>query len=107
MTHTNRFSIRLIFISAAGIIGNFAPSSLPEIIVEASVGSPAILSSVGARLLLNMKEAGSKGLNEGMGSNVSRATISGMDFAEPARISVLCRDENVEGMDEEMDMDNF
>ena len=45
-----------------------------------SLGTPAILSSVGARILLDMKEAGEKGLNEGMGSNVSRETISGMEF---------------------------
>lgn len=45
-----------------------------------SLGNVAILSSVGARILLDMKEAGEKGLNEGMGSNASRATISGMEF---------------------------
>ena len=49
-----------------------------------SLGNQAILSSVGARLLINMKEAGMKGLNEGMGSSAgSKATVSGMDFAAP------------------------
>ena len=59
--------------------------------LESSLGSPAILSSVGARLLINMKEAGAKGLNEGMGSSAgSKATVSGMDFAvPPAQTSVV------------------
>lgn len=52
--------------------------------VESSLGNPAILSSVGACLLLNMKEAGAKGLNEGMGSSAgSRGTVSEMDFTAP------------------------
>lgn len=51
--------------------------------LSSSLGNPAILSSVGARLLLNMKEAGAKGLNEGMGSSVARVTLSGIDFVEP------------------------
>ena len=48
-----------------------------------SFGNPAILSSVGARLLLNMKEAGAKGLNEGMGSNADRGAASGIEFVVP------------------------
>lgn len=52
--------------------------------LEGTFGNPVILSSVGARLLINMKEAGEKGLNEGMGSSAaSRDTVSGMDFAAP------------------------
>lgn len=57
--------------------------------VGGSLGNVAILSSVGARLLLNMKEAGEKGLNEGMGSSGLKAsTINGMEFAvSPAQVS--------------------
>ena len=53
------------------------------LIVEEAFGNPAILSSVGARLLINMKKAGARGLNEGMGNSASKATMSGMDFAAP------------------------
>ena len=61
--------------------------------LEATLGNPSILSSVGARLLINMKEAGAKGWNEGMGSSAgSKATVSGMDFAAPpAQTSVASR----------------
>lgn len=76
--------------------------------LEASLGNPAILSSVGARLLINMKEAGAKGLNEGMGSSAgSKATVSGMGFAAPpAQASVASRvgDEEELGMVEEIEM---
>lgn len=73
-----------------------------------ALGSPAILSSVGARLLINMKEAGAKGWNEGMGSSAgSKATVSGMDFAAPpAQTSVASRvgGEEELGMVEEIEM---
>ena len=89
-THTDRPLIRLIFISAGAIVLNFIPSNIPVTMIGSSFGNTAILSSVGARLLLNMKEAGAQGLNEGMGSNISKATVSGMDFAEaPAQASVI------------------
>lgn len=52
-----------------------------------SLGNPAVLSSVGARLLLNMKEAGEKGLNEGMGGSGLKATVNEMQFAAPALMS--------------------
>lgn len=102
-THTESLLIRLILISACAIVGDFIPTSLPLVVVISSVGSPAILSSLGARLLLNMKEAGEKGLNEGMGSNISKATVSGIGFAEPlAQTSVVSRDAG--GVYEEIEM---
>ena len=68
------------------------------------LGNTATLSSVGARLLINMKEAGAKGLNEGMGSSAgsgSKSTVSGMDFATPpAQTSAVSR---VDG-EEELEM---
>ena len=67
------------------ILANLIPISIPVIVVTQSLGNPAILSSVGARLFLNMRVAGAKGLNEGMGSNMStrKANISGIVFADP------------------------
>lgn len=73
------------------IINSLVSVSTLVIVLQSSLGSPAILSSVGARLLLNMKEAGAKGWREGMGSSAgSKAAISGMDFAAPhAQTSVV------------------
>lgn len=80
------------------MLSNIIPESIPAQIIETSLGNPAILSSVGARLLINMKEAGAKGLNEGMGTRATRATLSGMDFAAaPPQISA---DSNARGKDE-------
>ena len=82
--------------------------SVPAVVLADSLGSAAILSSLGARLLINMKEAGAKGLNEGMGSSAgSKANVSGMDFAAPpAQTSVASRvgDEEEVGRDEEIEM---
>ena len=76
--------------------------------LHASLGNPVILSSVGARLLLNMKEAGEKGWNEGMGSSAgSKATVSRMDFVVPlAQVSAVSRvgGEEELGMIEEIEM---
>ena len=74
-------AIRLIFVSAATILAEFLSSIKPILAVEDSIGNPAILSSVSAHLLLNMKESGAKGLNEGMGAWGD--TMDGMDFAAP------------------------
>ena len=72
---------RLILISVGAIVSNYIPLSLPVVVVEGSIGRSAILSSVGARLLINMKEAGEKGLNQGT-SCPSHSTASSIDFAE-------------------------
>lgn len=50
--------------------------------IFAAVGSPALLSLLGARLLFNMKEAGAKGLNQGTSCG-SKSTVSEIDFTEP------------------------
>lgn len=76
--------LRLISISANAILSSFIPESIPLFIANNTIGNPAVLSLVGVRLLLNMKEAGAKGLNQGVGgSGGSRFTVSGMDFATP------------------------
>lgn len=77
--------IRLIIVSAFGVLENFLPSSILVLVLGGTIGNLAILSSVGARLLLNMKEAGEKGLNEGMGGSGLKATVDGMEFAAPAQ----------------------
>ena len=46
------------------------------------IGSPAFLPLVGTRLLLNIKEAGAKGLHQGT-SCILRTSISRIDFAAP------------------------
>ena len=80
------------------------PSNLPILVVYASVGNTSILSSLGARLLINMKEAGEKGLNERMSTCISRYTISKMDFAlAPAQTSEVHEEEYARGMDEEIE----
>lgn len=91
--HLTNFAPSLIGISVGAIVINFIPESIPAFVLAGSLGKPAILSSVGARLLINMKEAGEKGLNEGMGSSAeSKATVSEVDFtAAPAQTSVASR----------------
>lgn len=71
-------------ISAGHILFNFIPENNPELVIlVSSLGNTTILSSVGARLVINMKEAGAKGLNEGMGTSSAKATVSVMNFAAP------------------------
>lgn len=98
---------RLIFVSVAAILNYFfTPPTIPGLIITESIGNPSILSSVGARLLLNMKEAGAKGLNEGMISGALTDTISGMDFAAPpAQVSKASSFEGAEGRGSGGDMD--
>lgn len=82
-TEPEKTTTRLILVSAGAILENLLPSSVPSFAIECSLGNPAILSSVGARLLLNMKEVGENGLNEGMGISGMRATVDEMSFAAP------------------------
>lgn len=95
----------LIGLSAEIIIADFLPGKIPMTVVVflGTLGNPAILSSVGARLLINMKEAGAKGLSEGMGSSAgSRATVSGLDFAAPPRAQASgfsCGNDEIETVD--------
>lgn len=52
----------------------------------ATLGNPLLLSPIGSRILINMKEAGEHGVNAGTAYGMS--TISAMDFNErPARRS--------------------
>lgn len=98
---------RLILLSAGGILETVLPFSIPIFIISESLGNPALLSSVGARLLLNMKEAGEKGLNKGMGSSiagVSKATVKGMDFAAPHTGRSVSCEEGGDRRSEEIEM---
>lgn len=53
-----------------------------------TIGSPILLSILGAHLLFNMKEAGEKGLNEGTCCR-SKSTVSGIVFAEPPQAATV------------------
>lgn len=53
------------------------------------VGSPALLSILGARLLFNTKEAGAKGLIEGTNC-YSRSSASDIRFLGPSHASAAC-----------------
>lgn len=70
-----------------------------------SVGSPAFLSILGARLLFNMREAGEKGLNEGTSCG-SKSTVSGIDFAEPPQAAMEHSQEEL-GRDEAIEMEEI
>lgn len=92
-------------ISLGRILNNFVSPTIPLFILGSLIGNPAILSSVGARLLINMKEAGAKGLNEGMGSSVPRASVSRMYFvASSPQTSETFRAYDDGGMAEEIEM---
>ena len=94
-------------ISLGRILNNIIPSTIPVFVLGNLIGNPAILSSVGARLLINMKEAGAKGLNEGMGSSMPRASISRIYFvASPDQSSGTFRAHNDEERIEEIEMAN-
>ena len=77
----------VIFVSVLQVIDVNAGggSTLLSIILDL-VGSPALLSILGARLLFNMKEAGEKGLNQGTSCG-SKSTVSEIDFAEAPHVA--------------------
>lgn len=54
--------------------------------ILAVAGNPVVLSIVGTRLLINMREAGEKGLRQGT-SCPSEATVSELDFGMVLRIN--------------------
>ena len=64
------------------IAGNFVTAETTRFFVLALMGNPAFLSVLGARLLFNMKEAGTKGLNEGRSCG-SKSTVSDIEFEPP------------------------
>lgn len=56
------------------------------------IGNTSLLPLLGARLLFNMKEAGAKGLNQGMSCGLM-STVSGIDFAFPQDGTELSQEE--------------
>ena len=73
----------VILVSIFAIIEDFTGESNALFAYILTVlGNPSLLSILGARLLFNMKEAGAKGLNEGMSCD-SKSTISDIDFGAP------------------------
>lgn len=82
--HLNIFLIvfSVILVSVLQIIDNIVDNNSALGFIFSAIGNPALLSLLGARLLFNMKEAGEKGLNQGMSCG-SRSTVSGIDFVSP------------------------
>lgn len=69
-----------IFCNVAMIISDTTTN--PAVVSKAIlgiIGSPSLLVILGARLLVHLKEAGEKGVNEGTSYRVE--TLSNMDFA--------------------------
>ena len=73
----------VILVSVFQIVVNFTfeSSALFTYILNV-LANPALLSILGARLLFNMKEAATKGLNEGTSCG-SKSTISDIEFGVP------------------------
>lgn len=63
-----------------------APNYYVVVLLQA-IGNPSFLCVLGSRLLVNLREAGELGLNEGTNYRLSTRSVSGMEFA----------DRNVEG----------
>lgn len=100
-----RFS-SVILVSVLQILDdNLGEDSTLLSAILTSVGSPAFLSILGARLLFNMREAGEKGLNEGT-SCESKSTVSGIDFAEPPQAAAEHSQEEL-GLDEAIEMEEI
>ena len=53
-----------------------------------SLGSPSFLCVLGSRILVNLKEVGERGLEEGTDYTLDLRSISGIDFANGAVKSV-------------------
>lgn len=83
----------VISVSVIQIIGNVFNGGTFLAAVLNSVGNPALLSLLGARLLFNMKEAGAKGLNQGTSCG-SRSTVSAIGFAGDTLFSTGYLDED-------------
>ena len=72
----------IILVSVFEIANNLIESNALFTYILNILGNPSLLSILGARLLLNMKEAGANGLNEGTSCG-SKSTISDIDFGAP------------------------
>lgn len=60
--------------------------TIPNIILAdilSSLGNPSFLSLLGSRMLVNLKEAGERGQNEGTNYRPPTITMSDIDFAIP------------------------
>lgn len=81
------FFLRVLFIAIMEPVSYDTNSPIISI-----VPYPGIVVPLGCRLLINMREAGDKGLHTGM-TCASSADISGIKFAEHS--GVPCTDDNV------------
>lgn len=71
---------RVIYVSVMQIIGDTSLNTIAANILVA-IGHPGFLSILGSRLLIHMKEAGEKGVNEG--TSYRFVSEMDMDFAVP------------------------
>ena len=84
---------RAMAVSIVNIIDDFlTPNSVLKIVFNIA-GSPAFLAVLGARLLLNMKEAGAKGFNPDT-SYDSKSTASGVIFASPSVVATTSQSQH-------------
>ena len=92
--------LSVILVSVFTTVANFLNKSKSNtlfVYILAVLGDPPLLSTLGARLLFNMKEAGAKGLNEGTSCG-SKSTISDIEFdAPPEAAASQSHDEATEG----------
>ena len=56
------------------------PNNFAALVLNA-IGNPILLSILGSRMLVNLKEAGEMGLNEGTNYRISSRTVSRIEFA--------------------------
>ena len=76
------FHARVMLISAMNILKCYIPNTLILCGMTTVLGSPSLLSVVGSIILVNLKEAGERGQNEGTSYRTASCTIPTMDFLE-------------------------
>lgn len=74
---------RVLYVSLVSILVNSLNHSTVLSTTFSALGNLVWMSIIGARLLINMKEAGEKGLGYGT-SCVSKPTITTVEFAAPS-----------------------
>ena len=76
-------SSSVIFVTTSNILYDFIEANSTTSLILNSLGSTPILSLIGSRMLLNMKEAGECGVNEG--TNCLASAVSDIQFGSPVR----------------------
>ena len=75
--------LRVVSYCVLNIVGfRLVPSNAFVSNILITLGSPALLTILGSRMLFNLKEAAELGLNEGTNARITSRTVSAMDFAD-------------------------